>query len=132
VYFFWRQSGKEWTPPCLNPGRGCRVSLVIWVFITHEGVGLWGHYYLGTHNYHLGMTCNNGPNKVINDFNIFVALILPSTTVKVPTPSWVMNTQITKLTRQPRPGFKHGGVHSFPDCRQKKYTIVHSQNFDSC
>jgi hypothetical protein len=27
----WRQSGKEWTPPCLNPGRGCRVSLVIWV-----------------------------------------------------------------------------------------------------
>jgi hypothetical protein len=35
----WRQSGKEWTPPCLNPGRGCRVSLVIWVYIAHEGVG---------------------------------------------------------------------------------------------
>ena len=26
--------------------------------------------------YHLGMTCNNLPNKVINDYNIFFALIL--------------------------------------------------------
>jgi hypothetical protein len=35
----WRQSGKEWTPPRLNPGRGCRVGLVFWVYIAHEGVG---------------------------------------------------------------------------------------------
>ena len=35
----WRQSGKEWTPPRMNPGRGCRVSLVIWVYIAHGGVG---------------------------------------------------------------------------------------------
>jgi len=35
----WRRSGKEWTPPCLNPGRGCRVSLMIWVYINYEGVG---------------------------------------------------------------------------------------------
>ena len=35
----WRQSGKEWTPPCLNPGRGCRVSLAIWVYKNYEGVG---------------------------------------------------------------------------------------------
>jgi len=22
----WRQSGKQWIPSCLNPGRGCRLS----------------------------------------------------------------------------------------------------------
>ena len=26
-------------PPCLNPGRGVRVSLMIWGCITYEGVG---------------------------------------------------------------------------------------------
>ena len=30
-----------------------------------------GHYHLETHNSHLGNECNNRPNKVINDFNIF-------------------------------------------------------------
>ena len=35
----WRRPGEEWTPPCLNPGRGCRVSLMIWVYINYEGVG---------------------------------------------------------------------------------------------
>lgn len=40
-----------------------------------------GHCHLETHNCHLG---NNGPNKVINDFNIFLGIntdVLPSTTV---------------------------------------------------
>ena len=39
----WRRSGEEWTPPCLNPGRSFRVSLMIWGCITktymYEGVG---------------------------------------------------------------------------------------------
>ena len=39
MYFFWRQSGKEWTPPCLNPGRGFRAGSMIWVYINYEGVG---------------------------------------------------------------------------------------------
>jgi len=35
----WRRPDKEWNPPCLNPGRRVRVSLVIWGCITFEGVG---------------------------------------------------------------------------------------------
>ena len=35
----WRRPGEEWTPPCLNPGRGSRLSLMIWGCITYEGVG---------------------------------------------------------------------------------------------
>ena len=39
----WRRSGEEWTPPCLNPGRSFRVSLMNWGCITkiymYEGVG---------------------------------------------------------------------------------------------
>ena len=35
---FWRRSGEEWTPPCLNPGRGVRVSLLILGCITYEDV----------------------------------------------------------------------------------------------
>ena len=35
----WRRPGKEWTPPCLDPGRGVRVSLMIWGCITYTGVG---------------------------------------------------------------------------------------------
>ena len=34
----WRRRGEEWTPPCLNPVRGVRVSLMIWGCITYEGV----------------------------------------------------------------------------------------------
>jgi hypothetical protein len=41
-------------------------------------------------------------------------LLLPSTTVKADTPSYVMQPQILKLTRTPRTGFKNGGVHSSP------------------
>ena len=50
-----------------------------------------------------------------------LALILPSTTIKVPTPSQFMQTQIIELARQPRtprPGFKHGGVNFSPGRRQ--------------
>jgi len=35
----WQRPGEEWTPPCLNLGRGVRVSLMIWDCITYEGVG---------------------------------------------------------------------------------------------
>ena len=35
----WQRPGKEWTAPCLNPGRGVRVSFMIWGCITYEGVG---------------------------------------------------------------------------------------------
>ena len=35
----WRRPDEKWTPPCLNPGRGVRVSLIIWGCITYEGVG---------------------------------------------------------------------------------------------
>jgi hypothetical protein len=35
----WLRPGEKWTPPCLNPGRGVRVSLMIWGCITYEGVG---------------------------------------------------------------------------------------------
>jgi len=35
----WRRPGEEWTPPCLNPGLGVRVNLMIWDCITYEGVG---------------------------------------------------------------------------------------------
>jgi hypothetical protein len=34
----WRRPVEEWTPLCLNPGRGVRVSLMIWGCITYEGV----------------------------------------------------------------------------------------------
>ena len=34
----------------------------------------WGHYHLETQNCHLGNDCNNGPSKVINDFNIFLGI----------------------------------------------------------
>ena len=34
-----RRHGEVWTPPCLNPGRGARVSLMIWGCIIYEGVG---------------------------------------------------------------------------------------------
>ena len=37
----WRRSDKEWTPPCLNPGRGVRVSLMIWDCIAFEVWVLW-------------------------------------------------------------------------------------------
>ncbi|XP_062594615.1 uncharacterized protein LOC134256040, partial [Saccostrea cucullata] len=32
----WRRPGEEWTPPCLNPSRGTRTSLMIWGCITYE------------------------------------------------------------------------------------------------
>jgi hypothetical protein len=35
----WRRPDKELTAPWLNPGRGDRVSLMIWGCITNEGVG---------------------------------------------------------------------------------------------
>ena len=35
----WRRPGEEWTPPCLNPGRGVSVSLMIWGCITYGGEG---------------------------------------------------------------------------------------------
>ena len=35
----WRRPGEEWTPPCLNAGRGVSVSLMIWSCIPNEGVG---------------------------------------------------------------------------------------------
>jgi hypothetical protein len=35
----WLRPSEKWTPPCLNPGRGVRVSLMIWGCITYEGVG---------------------------------------------------------------------------------------------
>ena len=35
----WRGPGEEWTPQCLNPGRGARMSLMISGYITYEGVG---------------------------------------------------------------------------------------------
>ncbi|CAC5377441.1 unnamed protein product [Mytilus coruscus] len=35
----WRRPGEEWTPPCLNPGPGTSLSLMIWGCITYEGVG---------------------------------------------------------------------------------------------
>jgi len=35
----WRRPVEEWTPLCLNPGRGARVtSLMIWDCITYIGV----------------------------------------------------------------------------------------------
>lgn len=35
----WRRPGEQWTPPCLNPGHGTRISLMIWGCITYEGMG---------------------------------------------------------------------------------------------
>ena len=35
----WRRPREEWTPQCLNPGRGARMSLMIWGCTTYEGVG---------------------------------------------------------------------------------------------
>ncbi|CAC5418299.1 unnamed protein product [Mytilus coruscus] len=35
----WRQPGEEWTPSCLNPGCGSRLSLMIWGCIPYESVG---------------------------------------------------------------------------------------------
>lgn len=34
-----RRPGEEWTSPCWNPGRGVRVSLMIWGCITYARVG---------------------------------------------------------------------------------------------
>ena len=35
----WRRPGEEWTPKCLNPGRGACMSLMIWGCIIYEGLG---------------------------------------------------------------------------------------------
>ena len=64
------------------------------------------------------MTAITGQAKLSMTSVYFWALILPSSTVKVPTPSQVMQPQIIKLARTPRPGYKHGGVHSSPGHRQ--------------
>ena len=64
------------------------------------------------------MTAITGQAKLSMTSVYFWALILPSSTVKVPTPSQVMQPQIIKLARTPRPGNKHGGVHSSPGRRQ--------------
>jgi hypothetical protein len=71
------------------------------------------------------MTCNNGPNKVINDFNIFLGIDI---TVNKCTHTFVGDAaQIIKLTRALRPGFKHDGVHSVPGSSANKYVVVHFQ-----
>ena len=35
----WRQPGEEWTPKCLTPGSGGRLSLIVWGCVSIHGPG---------------------------------------------------------------------------------------------
>lgn len=35
----WKRLGEEWTPSCMHPGHGARMSLMILGCITDEGMG---------------------------------------------------------------------------------------------
>jgi hypothetical protein len=37
--FIWRKPGEEWLPQCLSPGCKAKMSLMIWVCVTFNGVG---------------------------------------------------------------------------------------------
>ena len=37
--YVWRRPGEEWMPQCISPGRGARVSLMIWGCICWNGPG---------------------------------------------------------------------------------------------
>ena len=90
-----------------------------------------GHYHLGTNNYHLGMTCNNGPNKVINDFNIFFRINITVNNyqsthtfiVYVDPDHWTCTTTTKTTTR-----FQTWWGQFLAGSSTNKYAVVHSSH----
>ena len=60
---------------------------------------VWGLFHLETHNCHLGNDYNNRPNKVINDFNIFLGINITINNCQSIQLLLVMQPQIIKLTQ---------------------------------